>query len=577
MIFINMKQKYTKQQLQEIESKILNEQPQFFPGHMTAGFLPGPGAAETLKLNTMWSHEIAAIMSILTLVVPVIGPALSSGIMGMDAWKYHEEGNDEMAGLMAIFAAIPVVGRLARLGAAPLLRAMTPASKKVLAGKILAHQAGKKVAFTKAEQIILKDIAGNPKLIQQEMKAAAEAEKVAARKAAQQSLRTKMGKGVLRVGADFAKYEAIAIAWSALYAEIGLNTDVLAMQLRPKLENIKRAVIEHDKQYGPLGDTFGKAFPNLPGLNWANRPKKPLAKGWMAKTPGAGWFEQIVREEYRLIKEGVGDSNTPKDYSRVRLPFMSVSEIEMFRNYAKEESLKDTSFKKDYDRLKNGMKGASATVADKEFYSLHKNKIIKWWDGRLEAAEKKREESGTWDLSYWMEWGLWVDMVTSFFSWLKENWVTAGLTAILASKLGKSAFAYFKGKRTSTSVATIGEAKALSKWFKILPRLRRNQIEKLLRELGADTSKMTKAELEELTKNVKGSAGRMRSELEKLVSQNRMSAADEFLRDPNIVWSRILRSWLTEAEHKAYTPYIEQYIRLTEKYGNASWATKWFR
>lgn len=549
MIFINMKKKFTSKQLQEIESKLLNEQYMPYPGYGTA-----KGTIEYAKTIKELDHDVAMIMSIVSAFIPIVGPAISAGWMALDAAQYHKEGNDQMAGLMLLFAALPGFGAGARLAAGPILAKMGLVSRRKLAQKIIAHQAGKEVAFTKAEKIVLHDISSNPKLIEQEMR------REAARQTAKKSLTKKAGTALLKGSAQFAKYQAIAEAWFALYGEIGLDVAKMQASLRPMLENIKRAVQME------MRPELTKAA--TPGMN----------TGIFSRLPK---FEQIVREEYQAIKEGIedDDAKTPKkDYSKVQVPFISTADLERYRqHFAKRASALGADVKKDYDRLKSKMTGASTTNADKEFYSLHKSLVDRWWNAELVRAEKEREESGAMDWAYWIQWGTWSSMMWKVFGWIGDNW-KAIATILTAIGLYRRARNNRGGGRTgSVSVASIGEAKAISKFFSILPRLKRGQIKKLLEQLGADTTKLTTEELEALTRKIRGSEDLFRRQLEEIVMKNRLQAVHELINTSDPRFASILRGWLTPAEHKAYNKYIEEYIRLTKKYGNATWATKWFR
>lgn len=542
MIFINMKKKFTSKQLQEIESKLLNEQYTPFPAYGTAG-----GTIEYAKTARELDHDVATVMSIVTAFVPVIGPYLSAGFMAMDAYQYHKEGNDQMAGLLAIFAAIPFFGSTLRLAAAPILARMAPASKKILARKIIAYQAGKKVTFTKAEQIVLKDIAGNPKLIQQQMR------REAAKAAAKRRLSTQLALGGGKFGLEVGKYMAITEAWGALYAEMGIDVTKLQASLRPMLENIKRAVEMQTK--APMQQLA------TPGMN----------TGVFSRLPK---LEQIIREEYHTIKEKIGDATPkPKDYSNVKVPFKSTEDLQSFRDHFKNRAAAlGDDVKKDYDRLKSKMTGSSETLADKEFYSLHKSLVDRWWKSK-QQQEEKEEGDDPW-IGWLIDSSLWISIFKNILEFLTSAAGAAStlITTILGYKLLKG------GGAQGAASLTVKDAQAIGIFYRILPRLTRGQIRKILSELGIKKS-FTDAEINALKNKLRQQGrGLTRNEVYKTIIEERATSIALFVRNPTSK-ERIasLHSVLTSAEIEQYSKYINQYIQLTDKYGNASWATKWFR
>jgi len=540
MIFINMKKKFTPNQIQSIKSKILNEQYTPFPAYGTAG-----GTIEYAKSVRELNHDVAMVMSIVTAFIPVVGPVISAGWMFLDAYQYHKEGQDEMAGLMAIFAAIPLFGPSLRLAAAPLLAKMGVANRKVLARKIIAYQAGKKVTFTKAEKIILKDIASNPKLIQSQMR------KEIARQSAKRSLGKTIAAGTGKFALETGKYMAIAEAWGALYAEMGINVAKLQASLRPVLENIKRAVEMETR--APLQKLA------TPGMN----------AGAFSRLPK---LEQIIREEYDIIKEKLEDAEPkPKDYSTVKIPFATTADIELFRSHFKNRAgALGADVKKDYDRLQSKMTGADATLADKEFYAKHKDLVDRWWKAEKQKRAEEEEEEGGWDFSDLISSAIWLGIFKSVMEFITSTAVQ--LSALITS------LAFLKMAKGKNAPATIKEAQAIGRFYRLIPRLTRGQIRKLFRKLGV-RKEFTDVELMKLQKGLQGSQQMYKSQLLATVVSKRQYAVEVFLKNPikGGHAEYILRGWLTEAETKLYGKYIEQYIELTEKYGNASWATKWFR
>lgn len=547
MIFINMKKKFTPNQIQSIKSKILNEQYSMYPSFG----MPGGDknfdydAANKELVKAFSDHDVNLVVSIAASIIPVIGPYLSAGIMGIDAYQYHKEGQDKMAGLMAIFAAIPLFGPSLRLAAAPLLAKMGGTSRKILARKIIAYQAGKKVTFTKAEKIILKDIASNPKLIQSQMR------KEIARQSAKRSFGKTIAAGTGKFALETGKYMAIAEAWGALYAEMGIDVAKLQASLRPMLENIKRAVEMETR--APLQKLA------TPGMN----------AGVFSRLPK---LEQIIREEYDIIKEKLEDANPkPKDYSTVKIPFTTTEDIELFRRHFKNRAgALGADVKKDYDRLQSKMTGADATLADKEFYAKHKDLVDRWWKAE---KQKREEEEGGWDFSDLIPSAIWLSTFKSAMEFLSAfGGALSGLATVIMS------FATWRLAKGKNAPATIKEAQAIGRFYRLIPRLTRGQIRKLLQKLGVRKA-FTDVEINALKNKLQTQGqGLTRDALYKKIIQNRATSIGLFVRNPNNKnYTATLHSNLTNGELEKYGKYIDQYIELSEKYGNASWATKWFR
>jgi peptidoglycan hydrolase-like protein with peptidoglycan-binding domain len=75
----------------------------FTPDYMTKELEP----KKTIPTIKKYKHEIMDILSIGTLFIPLIGPALSLGIDLANAKMYWDEGNKETAGLVAALSLIP--------------------------------------------------------------------------------------------------------------------------------------------------------------------------------------------------------------------------------------------------------------------------------------------------------------------------------------------------------------------------------------------------------------------------------------------------------------------------------------
>lgn len=55
-------------------------------------------------------HDVATVLSIATVFIPVVGPFISAGIGLADAALYYKEGDAKTAGLVAAFSMLPAVG-----------------------------------------------------------------------------------------------------------------------------------------------------------------------------------------------------------------------------------------------------------------------------------------------------------------------------------------------------------------------------------------------------------------------------------------------------------------------------------
>lgn len=55
-------------------------------------------------------HDVATVLSIATVFIPVVGPFISAGIGLADAALYYKEGDAKTAGLVGAFSLLPAVG-----------------------------------------------------------------------------------------------------------------------------------------------------------------------------------------------------------------------------------------------------------------------------------------------------------------------------------------------------------------------------------------------------------------------------------------------------------------------------------
>lgn len=126
------------------------------------------GAEVAGKANNIGQHNALMLASIATGFVPVIGIFISSGIMLADAEIYEKEGNDYQAGLNRVFAALPVIGPIARLGSGAIAKLGTWGMSK-LGFKVASAAKGGSVSLTKLEAQAVQDLTKNNKFIRAEL------------------------------------------------------------------------------------------------------------------------------------------------------------------------------------------------------------------------------------------------------------------------------------------------------------------------------------------------------------------------------------------------------------------------
>jgi len=154
----------TESDLIKLIQKVVNEQstsPLTIPGsyYGTYGY--------DSKGQTIWSqidnHTKNTILSIGTAFIPIAGIWISSGIQLLDAYQYYKEGDKKTAGLMAMFACLPVIGKITSL--IPGVKTLGTNGLKNLALKI---KSGNK-QLTKVEQEVIEGISKNSDVIKQSL------------------------------------------------------------------------------------------------------------------------------------------------------------------------------------------------------------------------------------------------------------------------------------------------------------------------------------------------------------------------------------------------------------------------
>ena len=71
----------------------------------------GMGIAAQQMSDPEFRHSYNQLMGTVTAFIPVVGWAVSAGILALDAADQYSQGNMREAGLSAVFAAIPIVGK----------------------------------------------------------------------------------------------------------------------------------------------------------------------------------------------------------------------------------------------------------------------------------------------------------------------------------------------------------------------------------------------------------------------------------------------------------------------------------
>jgi hypothetical protein len=121
------------------------------------------------QLNAWWKdngHTVLTTLQIVTAFVPVVGWAVSAGIGLIDAKMYYDEKDTKTAGIVAIFAMLPVVGKIVnkipginQLGA----KGMSALAKKLNVAKTTA------VKFSTIEMEVINELAKNDKFVKQQI------------------------------------------------------------------------------------------------------------------------------------------------------------------------------------------------------------------------------------------------------------------------------------------------------------------------------------------------------------------------------------------------------------------------
>ena len=480
--------------------------------------------------------------------VPVLNVAIATAIAGIDAKMYWDEGDRYSAGLMATLTAIPLIGSLAKLGLKPLIKSLGKNGLKKFISNLKLIKAGQKPALTKTEQELIKKMGsdGNRKLIQQEVNAYYK--KLTVKQTVKQ-----VGKDIT-VG--LAKGVAGSAAWNKLYTEMGLDVAEMTAQLAPIIAKMERAITSESGKILATSATPG------------------LQQGVFSRLPK---LEQIIREEYQLMteKEATASTTTSTDYSKVKTPFEGSSrDIENFRNYIKWKSGTDSNVKKDYDRLKSKMTGGDVTTADKEMYSLHKANADKWWKWNQADQEAKQDEASGWmpDLSTLIQTTIGIEVVKTLLNLLigavsaaTGLYSVIGLRNLLKNKQG--------------NIPSTSDAIKIGRLWKIMPKLTRYQVKEMLKSLKLNPADFNDSQIYQIQNEFRRRGRSMiASECRLALTKLRRMSIQNFIKNPLLEKNQAqIMSYLTTEEQKMWKPILDKYVQLTAKYGDSSWATKWFR
>jgi hypothetical protein len=114
------------------------------------------------------NHDVMMALGIASAFIPVVGLVLSSGIMLGDAAVYKSEGNDYMAGLTTLFAVLPLIGPIARIGTGAIAK-LGPRGMSKLGSKLARASKGSKPKLNATEASAVRELSTNNKFIRAEL------------------------------------------------------------------------------------------------------------------------------------------------------------------------------------------------------------------------------------------------------------------------------------------------------------------------------------------------------------------------------------------------------------------------
>lgn len=216
-----------KQLAAHIANRVLYEQ-----GSMGGALMPdfstkmGITNKDRVAFWDKYHHEIMIAAEIGSLVIPLIGPAISTGIAAVDAAMYWKEGDRYTAGFIAVLTAIPVIGSLT--AKIPGVKKLGAAGIRRLASKMAKIKSGAKPALSKAEWAVIKNLSKHQKEVYSTTK----------------KYFAKAGKVSKKVGSTAATaaatYTVGKPTWDALYVKTGLDISDVETQTDPVWQQLKK-------------------------------------------------------------------------------------------------------------------------------------------------------------------------------------------------------------------------------------------------------------------------------------------------------------------------------------------------
>lgn len=195
------------------------------------------------KMSNLDPHTVADFLSIVTPIIPVVGPAISAGILLGDAALYYNEGDKKTATMVALFPFLPF-GKIGKL--IPNVERLGKEGMENLAKKI-GKEGGK--GLTQIEKEVADAMAKNKEVLNQEMKRisddlAAKTPKTAAKKVSSSFLKRFMvGDCVSHVNCP-----AMKAIISDLYSKL-VNTSRFGKFYPKDIKLLSREVIGPNSKY----------------------------------------------------------------------------------------------------------------------------------------------------------------------------------------------------------------------------------------------------------------------------------------------------------------------------------------
>jgi hypothetical protein len=195
-----------------ISNKILNEQYSMYGHGMT---VDQTRQAVNAREGAFWrdhKHDImtAAAIGALFIPIPVVNVALSALIGAAEAGMYWAEGDRQMSMTMMAFALIPGIGKLA--AKIPGVKQLGAKGMRMLFRKLIQTKQGRKIAFSKIEQLVIKGLSANKKTVAKEV---AKRSIELSKKVAKSNAARKVARGAGRVPFVAGKTAATALTTNA--------------------------------------------------------------------------------------------------------------------------------------------------------------------------------------------------------------------------------------------------------------------------------------------------------------------------------------------------------------------------